>query len=267
MQKQELQIFSDHSVLSRHLFTDSSSNLVLVTDTVATNASWFVNALVETVTLGGPVSLNGNNSGSNSGLSSSDPVKVVVGSFLNHQSYFTTAFDRLKVPRNRYNVLQIAEDLVVKNVGKPVDVVIEWVLKQFEESLSNSPSVVILEKPEILMALFKLNSDELHLKLINPLLKLCSLLIVVNSVESFDNDFPEHLGKDTVEFVRFTTSCFHKSFLVLSVRPLDTGKAKDVTGTLAITRGGALLDIPALHVVENQYLFHDLKENTTLFYR
>ncbi|CDO91966.1 unnamed protein product [Kluyveromyces dobzhanskii CBS 2104] len=264
VQKQELQIFSDHTVLSKHLFEGASSNLMMVTDTAATNASWLVNALVETVTLGGPVSLNGNNSSSAEVFSV--PVKVVVGSFLNSKSHFTSSFDRLKIPRNEYSVLEIAEDLVLKNVGKPVDVVIATILKQFQTALGER-SLLVLEKPELLMALFKLSSDDLHLKLINPLLKLCSLLIVVTSVESFDNDFPENLGKNTVEFVRFTTSCFHKSFLVLSVRPLDTGKAKDVTGTLALTRGGALLDVSAVQPVENHYLFHNFKENTSLFYR
>ena len=116
------------------------------------------------------------------------------------------------------------------------------------------------------MSLFKISSDDLQLKLINPLMRRCSLLIMITSTENFDNDMPENFGKDTVECVRFTTSSFHKAIAVLSVKPLDTGKANDVTGTLTITRGGALLE-SSIAIVENEYLYHTLKDSTTLFYR
>ncbi|BAO38131.1 elongator complex protein 6 [Kluyveromyces marxianus] len=265
IQKQDLLVFSDSSVISKGLFGPGvGSNMILVTDTAATSGSWLLNALVEAVTLGSVVSLNGGNG--NSGGIGARVGKVVVGSFLSMQTQIVGAFEKSKIPRDRYTVLPLAEDIVSKNVGKPIDVIVGGILKQFE---GVEGSIFVLEKPEILMSLFNMSSDDLQLRLINPLLRKCSMLIVSTSVEAFDNDFPENIGRDTVEFVRFTTSSFHKCAVVLSVRPLDTGKAKDITGTLAIRRGGALLNATnaALHVVENQYLFHSVKDVTTLFYR
>lgn len=40
------------------------------------------------------------------------------------------------------------------------------------------------------------------------------------------------------------TSLLHRAYAVISLRPLQTGMAKDVDGVIRITRGGAWYDFP-----------------------
>lgn len=55
------------------------------------------------------------------------------------------------------------------------------------------------------------------------------------------------------EHAAFMLSLAHEAEAVLSLRLLDTGTAKDVSGVVRITRGGALLDRV---VEEHEYLYH-----------
>jgi len=53
--------------------------------------------------------------------------------------------------------------------------------------------------------------------------------------------------------------------MVLSVRPLRTGPARDVSGVVRITRGGAESDSP---VQEGEYLYHiGNEQRVTVFER
>lgn len=56
------------------------------------------------------------------------------------------------------------------------------------------------------------------------------------------------------EHAAFVLSLAHEAEAVLSLRMLDTGTAKDVSGVLRVTRGGgAVLDRA---VDEHEYLYH-----------
>lgn len=55
------------------------------------------------------------------------------------------------------------------------------------------------------------------------------------------------------EHAAFVMSLAHEAEAVLSLRMLDTGTAKDVSGVLRITRGGAVLDRA---IDEHEYLYH-----------
>lgn len=56
----------------------------------------------------------------------------------------------------------------------------------------------------------------------------------------------------------------HRSSLVVSLRPLETGRADDVTGVFRITRGPKL---SPLQVVENEYLYFVTSDNVRIIHR
>lgn len=250
-------IFSDHSVITRELLDGSSHNMISIAAAPATSPFWLVNAIVEDLTLGMPHSLN---STIDSTLENKGSGLITILSFMHDAKHFSNAFSKLKIPLSSYKINDLLTDFMIENLSKPISEVTTGILKLIPE---NPSSVVILEMPEILLSLFDgFTSDDLHRKLINPLRRRCGLLIMITNLNGFVLD-----GKDATEFSRFLTSSYFKSIAVLSLRPLDTGRANDVTGSLRITRGGSSANCISSHVLENEYLYLNQKESTRLFYR
>ncbi|GAV47752.1 hypothetical protein ZYGR_0I00480 [Zygosaccharomyces rouxii] len=253
VQRQDLVVFNDHSVVSDQIFQNGFYHLITITASPFTSPTWLINSLVESQILGRPYSLNADSSAAQG---HSRP--VTVGSFVHEPQLFHNALGRLKVAPQKYKVVDLVTDLVVKSLGKPRSKVYSDILQQFP--LQNQ-SVIVLEQPELLLSLLEgSTSDEIHSQLITPLMKRCSVLILTTSVY----DDSEDATRDSLEFSRFTLNCIYKSIVVMSLRPLETGRANDVTGTLRITRGGVRSPV---HVVENEYLYLNQKETTRLFYR
>lgn len=258
VQKQDLVIFSDNSVISNELCAGKSHDLITITSSPATSSFWLLTTLVETRVTGAPFSLN----------STSVPVAthknlnpITIASFIHNAQYYTDALNKLKLGPESYKFIDLLTNFVIKNIGKPRAKVLSELLETFPQ---DSTSLVILEQPEVLLTLLDgLTSDELHKKFIMPLMQRCGLLIISTNI----NYSPNGQTKDAIEFSRFVAGCFYKSIVVLSLKPLDTGRAADVTGSFRITRGGASNSHLSCHVVENEYLYLNQKENTKLFYR
>ncbi|AGO13544.1 AaceriAGL338Wp [[Ashbya] aceris (nom. inval.)] len=266
-QKQDLVVFSDQTVISRRLLQDGKHHLILVPHRLGTSPRWLLNALTEVFVFGAPVSLNEQSAATRVQLpqmmGDAGGPAVTVASFMHDAAHYQSVFSKLKLPSGTAHVVDVFTDLVKQNIGKPGAVVLERLLASIPDQRNGG---IILEQPEILMSLFRLTSDELHLKFINPLMKKCAVLVLITSVDGFEGGDHERTSKDAVEFERFPISAFYKSTAVLSLRPLDTGRAKDVTGILQVTQGG-MLEESDVHVVENEYLFHVQKESIKLFYR
>lgn len=272
VQKQDLIIFSDHSVLCNELFSKDQHHVFFVTHKLGTAPTWLISALMETRILGSPLTLNESqttavNRATVREMGSEN--SLTIASLIHNQDFFTSALNRLKVDPRRYTVVDYLTDFVLQRHNVSGSKVISAILEELTRVNANS-DMLILEQPELLMPLLNLTSDELHLNLINPLIKKFPLLVIVSYTEAYDNaapDYSERQSSDLIEQVRFFNSCFFKSAVVLGLKPLATGRAKDVTGTLTITRGGTPLSNLSVHVVENEYLFHSQKDSTKLFYR
>ncbi|QLQ77776.1 hypothetical protein HG537_0A00230 [Torulaspora globosa] len=254
VQTQELVIFSDNSVVSKELSSGEGHNLITITSSPSNSPFWLINALVESKITGGASSQHVQR-----GTPSDLP--VTIGSFIHNGRQFTDVLKKAKIDANSYRVIDLLTDFVVKNIGKPRSKVLSELLDAFTEVPS---SMIVLEQPEILLTLLEgLTSDELHRKFILPLMAKCGILLISTNVcYSLDGD-----NRDSVQLARFASGCLYKSLAVLSLRPLETGRAKDVTGSLRITRGGASSTHISCHVVENEYLYLCQRDNTKLFYR
>lgn len=253
VQRQDFVVFADRSVISSQVYNNGLHNMITITSSRFTSPTWLINSLVESQVLGKPYSLNADR-----GSTETENRPVTVASFAHEKQHFTNALGKLKVDSRQYKVVDLVTDMVIKMAGKSRSKIYAEILEQFP---SRQPSVILLEQPELLLALLDgATSDEVHSKLIKPLMRRCSILIVATNIYTDDDDVTE----DAHQFRRFTVSCFYKSMAVMSLRPLETGRAADVTGLLRISRGGAPCEIA---VQENEYLYLNQKEATRLFYR
>lgn len=262
-QKQDLCVFSDQSVLSENT---PKPELLLVSANGTTQPAWLINALVETCITGFPSSLNGSGRVFSKKQERLEKCSVTIASFIHDENSFSQALNKLKIASHSYRVVDFMPDLYVKYIQEnstPTDV-ISGILTDFPTVDSGS---VILEQPEILLGLVNgLTAKVLISKLILPLLKSTPRLIIVTNSDSF-SDLENENSHLSQELTNFSVSLFHMSTALLQLRPLATGSAKDVTGTLAIRRGGQPLTISSVQVMENDYLYLIQKDSTRLFYK
>ncbi|KAG0669534.1 hypothetical protein C6P45_003605 [Maudiozyma exigua] len=271
-QRQDFILFNDQSVIPKELNdvatidSEQQHHMFLITSALGTQPYWLINALVETSVSGSPLSLNGS---SINRCSNNDNTITVIASFIHEKKFYNTALQKLKVNSNKYQILDIITDFVMKNIDKPRDKVLDMLLDKFPK---DTQSTIILEQSELLLALLKgLTSDELNRRFILPLMKRCKLLIVATNIDFFQNNEDEPVdtnNRDSLEITRFVTSLVYASLVVMNLRSLDTGRAKDVTGSLMISKGGQSNNSSlSVDIVENEYLYLTEKESTRLFYR
>lgn len=284
-QRQDLVLFSDQSIIPTVTEKDPH-RLFLITSTHSSGPQWLINALVETHTKGSSYSLNGNkiaNSSSSRGTSTY-PVpnanKVIIISFVHDEDHYSSSFQRLQINSDQYKVVDCLTDFVQKQIPKYMNNklnLLQSIINQLPNDIPNNNCIIILDQPEFLLSLVPgLTSSELWNNLINPIWQKCKILMINNNVDLFkDGILNSTINKTFIEVQRFITICHHKSTVILNLRPLATGHAKDVTGTLRIIRGGvdwfnnnsnSNNSNNTIHVVENEYLYLTEKENTKLFY-
>lgn len=279
-QRQDLVLFSDQSIIPTVTEKDPH-RLFLITSTHSSGPQWLINALVETHTKGSPYSLNGNKFVNSSSRSTSNHLianstKVTIISFVHDEDHYASSFQKLQINSTQYKVIDCLTDFVQKQIPKYSNNklgLLQSIIDQIANDIPNKNHIIILDQPELLLSLVsRLTSNELWNNFINPIWQRCKLLMVNNNVDLFkDGILNSTTNKTFIEFQRFITLCYHKSTVTLNLRPLTTGHAKDVTGTLRITRGGVdwfndSNSHNSIHVVENEYLYLTEKENTKLFY-
>lgn len=270
-QRQDLVLFSDQSVIpSIH---DEQHRMFFIASTGASGPQWLINAFVETQSKGSPQSLNGagaRNNNINNNNNNSNNVMTTIVSLVHAKEHYISNFQKLQINSNEYNIVDCMTDFVMKQIPKYQGNKIKLLQSILEQIDNNTRQVIILDQPELLLGLVAgLTADELFHHFINPLWRKCRLLIINSNVDMFqDGMINENINRDFIEFQRFVTSCHYNAAVILNLRPLVTGHAKDITGTLRITRGGANWDDANndIHVVENEYLYLTEKESTRLFY-
>lgn len=99
------------------------------------------------------------------------------------------------------------------------------------EILKHKPSVVTLEHPDFLIAAGTHAAPEL-VAAIHALLEHCTVLVVLQVNQTLAG--PAYGAN---EVCRFVTNLLRQADLVLTLRPLSTGRADDVTGLLRVAAG------------------------------
>lgn len=265
-QKQPLELFSDRLVLSDSLLKNSPSS-VLITSVDATQPAWLITGLIEQI-LAGSSKLNKE---SRVDLSGTD---LYVISFENgaekYQSLFKKITGKDLIFFKNYHFIDCFSGLFDTHLKGNIsdENVVGFLKSRIGGGISTKKNILLIENPEFLLASTKLAPLSL-IKFLHSLQTqgLSQVQILTCKAEkellNFALDSHESIElKNTV----FLAALHSKSIACLSLRPLSTGRADDVSGSLTIARGMVGLD--DIEVAEKSYLYLVKKDGSAdLFYK
>ncbi|RLV92021.1 Elongator complex protein 6 [Spathaspora sp. JA1] len=265
--QQDLIFFTDNSLIPNDVISSQDSYLSVITHVLGTSPTWLINSLIENA-------LVGTSSIVNTDLKRIDNrSNVIVASFSQPQEFYVKNCKKngLDLGNNdRFQFMDCFSMLFTKLITKPEDAKLEidGLFDKIVKLARESNTVIFIEAPEILLYATNATSGDILFNL-HKLQKKCRQLFVISS-----KDYPQYLDFDASnpQDVSFKSSDFliklhHKSSLNVTLEPLSTGRAKDITGSITISRGSIPYDITA-KVCEREYIYHITKDsNVKLYYR
>lgn len=256
-QKQDLTLFQDGSILP--VAQLKQNILCLITSSHGTHPSWLVNALIENA-LFDTCYLNHDKA------EKYEKAEVVVISFMNDKETYARNLKKIGVEteKSNFTFIDLFTDFFLNHLT------VKQIIEEFEridallaKKSSAQPKCVFIEGIEFLLSATSITPYQLLQYLFKFNSHPATSLFLISSIDKELITVKQN-SQDTPEFknLDFLTKLFHRSNIILNLKPLETGRAKDVTGTLTITNGG----IPS-SVLEKEYLFLVSKDSTKLFYR
>ncbi|CCH46153.1 Elongator complex protein 6 [Wickerhamomyces ciferrii] len=259
-QQQDLNLFVDNSIIPQKVYRDEPL-FGVITHTQGTSPSWLINLLIENALYGTCVINHEKNQ--HRQLRSN----VVVISFLNDFDFYEKDLKRNGIEVNdnqQFHFIDLFTDLFQK-INTPESIV--KIFDQLSKTIQNIPNkkTILIEGIEFLLSSTGITSIQL-LNQINKLNKIADALFIITGADKELIDI-QHANPSLPEFktLDFIIRLLHRSNIVLGLRPLETGRAKDITGTLTISKGTIPFD--SLVVSEKEYLFFVSRETTKLFFR
>ncbi|KAI1766021.1 hypothetical protein GGR53DRAFT_237770 [Hypoxylon sp. FL1150] len=122
-----------------------------------------------------------------------------------------------------------------------------------QHSASGHKTVLIIDQPDLLLAASgeSISSQGLRETLLDIREKVHSSVVTLSADEPLLSPQATFLEKD---HAAFAVSLAHDAYIVINLRMLDTGAARDVSGVLRATPGGGMVD--GMKVVEEQELLY-----------
>lgn len=261
---QDLIFFKDNSLISNDILKSQYSYLSTITYHSSTTPTWLINSLIET-SLIGTASLVNTDLKRIQGRS-----KVSVISFIhNKEQYIQNCKKNIDLEYNgkNFKFVDYFTGLFTELIKNPEDASKD-IGKLFDIDF-NEDGVVFLENPEILLYGTNLTSDELLFNIIK-LNRKCQQLFVISlkgeQVINYEALLPTDPGFKVSDFL---IKLFHRSQMNISLQPLNTGRAKDITGSLTISKGTVpYYKLPNLKINEREYVYNITKDSQIkLYYR
>ncbi|ODV97863.1 hypothetical protein PACTADRAFT_185831 [Pachysolen tannophilus NRRL Y-2460] len=266
-QQQELAIFKDNSIIPDGLL--SSKSKTLITYVQGTSPGWLISALVENLLFNTFILAHKPGTQKFSNIKSRS--KVLLVSFSQDYKFYDKFFRKINVSNSNHNfkfldllTSTMYDDGEGDEILKKIETTIE---KEFRNDYSDLN--VIIENPEYLLHTTPLTTNMLLIFLNKLHLNYANNLIVISSSDKNLLDFHAQ-EESSIEFkhTEFLTKFLFRSNLIMNIKPLDTGRANDVTGLLSINKGLVGYQTDEIEIVEKEYLFFVAKEgNVRLFFR
>lgn len=303
-QKQQFVLFNDNSVVINDLLDGQKYQpfLSLLTHKKGTNNNWVLNILMEEL-LYGKNRINASFSGSGDVSVPHGKRKVVLISFTNGLDYYEYFFKKntledLVQASGNFHFIDCFNGLFTKILadtkgptGKystTYEAVKKrlfegYIMKRLKEIDSagdgNNTTILLIDGLEMLLSATEMTAVEL-IKLVNDLNKSQRRVFISLNTDDSLFDMSRESGAGNPYSLKhkvseFYSMLYHRSILTVSVKPLDTGRANDVTGTVRVSRG--MIPIADLYigdavrdnmdVLENEYMFNVRKDSgISLFY-
>ncbi|KAG7665164.1 uncharacterized protein J8A68_001220 [[Candida] subhashii] len=265
---QDLVFFRDNSLIHDKALESKSSYLSIISHVQGTSPNWLVNSLIENAITGTASLIN------NDLKKVSNRSKVVLISFLHSQDYYIKNCRKNGLDLSNdsnFKFIDCFSDLFIEQIKTPENAIkeVNGLFDKISKSIIDPKTIVFIEAPEILLYCTDITSNDLLFNLIK-LNKLCRQLFVISS-----KDYPQYVDFDsrnpkdaTYKITDFLIKLFHRSQLNISLQPLATGRAKDITGSLVVSQGSIPFDIPQIHINEKEYIYNITKDsNVKLYFR
>lgn len=261
-QQQDLIYFSNGSLLFNDEFLGSSVHIISYHD--GTAPMWLTTTLVENCLIGTANLVNRELQASERDCS------VVYVSFIHSLDDFEKACRKQVVDFSSLSLFKFldysqslftTELIATKDARSQVAILFEQIVCA-TNSLETSKAVVFLDSPEILLAATNLPVSDL-LSGIRKLNRLATVVPIINvhlSIVDMKTNVPEDPAYRISDFY---VKLFHTSSLNVSLQPLSTGKAKDITGSLTVTKGAIPTNVD---IAEREYFFQVTKDATAKLY-
>ncbi|GEQ69992.1 hypothetical protein JCM33374_g3668 [Metschnikowia sp. JCM 33374] len=269
-QQQDLVFFDDNSLLSDKIITPENRELHIITHAEGTQPAWLINSLIETCLIGTANSVN-----RDLVRTASPRASVTYVSFLHPKEFVFKSCRKQGLDlecTNDFFFVDCFSELFSKQIVTPedskaqIDALFSGIIKQIHSN-SRGSHVVVVDSPELLLSATNLSSNDLihHLQRVN---QDCNSMIVVSNIDDALIDMGSVTPADPVyRITDFFVKLHHKSSLNVNLSPLSTGKAKDITGCLTVSKG-ALPPRASVRVLQKEYVFHVSKEsNVKIFFR
>lgn len=269
-QQQDLVFYSDNSLLSTCSPSGDEHTLQVISHREGTDPSWLLNTLLENALLGTANLVN-----RDLVLKKNNGTLAVYVSFHNSADFVINSCRKqgldLASSKN-FTFVDCFSDLFTKKITK-TDNCKQQLASLFADILSKvvlqglSNCVVFVEGLEILLAATDATSNDI-LRWVSKLNQACnSLFITINAESPMINMENENPQDPVFKITDFYIKLYHRSSLNVNILPLSTGRAKDITGCLTVSRGSKPTSA-SIYVVEKEYVYHLSKESTVkLFFR
>lgn len=257
---QDISFFKNGSV-----FSDTPS-VTLVTSTFETSPSWLVHSLLSSV-LGKPK----NNDNANTAASRQSIQHVVLISFVDKSPLYSRVLLKSGINlTTNSQPISSSHSAPFTWIDLSADLAsdLPTLRAKIHQQIGNRPpesTLIIFENPDLLIPLSTVSPNEI-LELCGSLQSKCaSLYFVVNADEELLASANDD-GSGSLEASQSTLvlGLLYRSTVSLAVRPLSTGRARDVTGVLRISKGPMSTSDT---VAEQSYQFFVSGDNVKLSYR
>ncbi|KAK9475832.1 hypothetical protein V1514DRAFT_370194 [Lipomyces japonicus] len=251
----KLRVFNGSQFILPQINQNNSSHLILVTESKATSASWLLQHYIK------------------AGLSSSPHVsdsndhrKIVLVSFLQDQHFHFNCLRKygidLTAKKSSFSFVDGISNFFSDGDNKANGLTTLYLRasrsSSWSEQLTNvlrdlstdeSKPLLIIEGIDVLIPLQVLSASDI-LNFIFDLYKSSSTIVVsMRHSPDLQNTFTQ-IG---AQHGNLLSSLQRQSHAVISLRPLITGAAEDVTGLIRIVRGGAAVQTPQFDVTVDEF--------------
>lgn len=261
---------SDDSLISDVVLDPKAENshLAVITHEQGTSPAWLLSALIENALVGSAQLVN---SALPRSLTRAQTVLILfMHPFEFYRSGCLKAGLDLSQVGNRLCYIDCFSSLfthIIPTPGRGANALFGKFL-QNQLALIEPNSVIIVDSPQILLAatLITLNELVAHMAKLN---RLCRQMFVVIAKDHPQSVEMASLSADDAVFklTDFITKSYYRAQLVINLMPLPTGRAKDITGIVTVSKSATLYMCP-LQVVEKEYIYSVTKDgNVKLFFR
>ncbi|KAI5965733.1 uncharacterized protein KGF55_001096 [Candida pseudojiufengensis] len=259
---QDLTFYKDHTLISDKILKSNNSYLTTITYIQGTSPNWLINSLIENSLQGSALPIN------QELKTTPSRSNVIFISFLHNKEFYIRNLKKNGIDltqNSNFIFIDYFTNLFSEKIKDSTNAINDT-NKLFDDSKIPKNSIIFIESPEILLYSTNIISDDLLFNLIKLNKKTNQLFIISSKDEELIDYNVNEIDNPTFKITDFLTKLLFRSQLNISLLPLKTGRAKDITGSLTITKGCLPYNDKNLIVNEKEYVYNITKDSNIKIY-